>query len=145
MLLLDEPTNDLDIQTLSILEDYLESFPGAVVAVSHDRYFLDRVAGSIFEVRSDGEVRRYTGGYSEYMDARPAEETARREKSEEKTGKVKNSEKLKFSFKEQREFETIDGDIAALEGKIAELGAQENKFASDYVTLASKDSAGGGA
>ena len=135
VLLLDEPTNDLDIQTLSILEDYLESFPGAVVAVSHDRYFLDRVAGSIFEVRSDGEVRRYTGGYSEYMDARPAEETARREKSEEKTGKVKNSEKLKFSFKEKREFETIDGDIAALEGKIAELGAQENKFASDYVKL----------
>lgn len=135
VLLLDEPTNDLDIQTLSILEDYLESFPGAVIAVSHDRYFLDRVAESVFEVSADGEIRRYIGGYSDYLQARPEENQAAKEKSEEKAQKVKTNEKLKFSFKEQREFESIDGDIAALEDKIAAVKAEETEFSSDYVRL----------
>jgi len=137
ILLLDEPTNDLDIQTLAILEDYLEDFPGAVIAVSHDRFFLDRVSTSIFEVRQDGEIRRYMGGYSDYMDARPAEETAPiREK--EKTSRMPQNEemrKLKFSFKEQREFETIDGDIATLEAALKEIAGQEQEFSSDYVKL----------
>lgn len=135
VLLLDEPTNDLDIQTLSVLEDYLESFPGAVVAVSHDRYFLDRVAESIFEVLPGGEVRRYIGGYSDYLRARPEPETCKRERSEDKTAKVKSNEKLRFSFKEQREFESIEGEIAQIEGKLAGIKAEEAEFSSDYVRL----------
>lgn len=137
VLLLDEPTNDLDIQTLGILEDYLEDFPGAVIAVSHDRYFLDRVARSIFEVSPEGDIRRYNGGYSDYLEAREEiEADSKTEKSESKqTQRVKTTEKLKFSFKEQREFETIDDEIAALEGKIAEICALEQEFASDYLRL----------
>ena len=136
VLLLDEPTNDLDIQTLSILEDYLEGFPGAVLAVSHDRYFLDRVAQSIFELRGDGELRRYIGGYSDYLENRSEQSSlGNREKTQEKTQKIKKQEKLKFSFNEQREFETIDDDIAVLEARLAELKVQEQENGCDYVRL----------
>ena len=136
VLLLDEPTNDLDIETLSILEDYLEDFPGAVIAVSHDRYFLDRIASSIFEVRQDGEIRRYTGNYSDYLDARPAEAPVPL-KEKEKPCREQGTETktLKFSFKEQREFETIDDDIAKLEARLREISRQEQEFSSDYVRL----------
>lgn len=137
VLLLDEPTNDLDIETLSILEDYLEDFPGAVIAVSHDRFFLDRVADSIFEVRQDGEIRRYSGNYSDYLDARPTE-TPLPVKEKEKPCRQPTAElpkTLKFSFKEQREFETIDDDIAKLEDKKREILKQEQEFSSDYVRL----------
>ena len=137
VLLLDEPTNDLDIETLSILEDYLEDFPGAVMAVSHDRYFLDRIATSIFEVRQDGEIRRYMGGYSDYLDARPVEGPVP-VKEKEKTSHEQTAEApktLKFSFKEQREFETIDNEIAMLEDKLCDISKQEQEFSSDYVRL----------
>ena len=137
VLLLDEPTNDLDIETLSILEDYLEDFPGAVVAVSHDRYFLDRVASSIFEFRQDGEILRYTGNYSDYLDARPYETPVPlKEKEKPVREPITDVPKtLKFSFKEQREFETIDDDIAKLEAKKCEISRQEQEFSSDYVRL----------
>lgn len=137
VLLLDEPTNDLDIETLSILEDYLEDFPGAVIAVSHDRYFLDRIASSIFEVRQDGDIRRYMGNYSDYLDARPVENPLP-VKEKEKAYREPSSEAqktLKFSFKELREFETIDDDIAKLEETLREISKQEQEFSSDYVRL----------
>ena len=138
VLLLDEPTNDLDIQTLSILEDYLDTFPGAVIAVSHDRYFLDRVVRRVFAVEGDGSVRAYPGGYTEYLDAKRAEEKAKAPKiSTSDKGKERTAapKKLKFSYKEQREFETIDDDIAALEEQIAQVQAEQAAKATDYVAL----------
>ena len=138
VLLLDEPTNDLDIQTLSILEDYLDTFPGAVIAVSHDRYFLDRVVRRVFAIEGDGSVRAYPGGYTEYLDAKRAEEKAKAPKiSTSDKGKERPAapKKLKFSYKEQREFETIDDDIAALEEQIAQVQAEQAAKATDYVAL----------
>ena len=128
VLLLDEPTNDLDIQTLTILEDYLETFPGAVIAVSHDRYFLDKMARRIFAVGEGGAVQGYTGGYSDYLAARAE---AQREKTPRSSGEKRPQEKptgpqkLKFSYKEQREYGTIEADIAALEGELAAVRAEQ--------------------
>ena len=113
VLLLDEPTNDLDLQTLAALEDYLDSFPGAVVTVSHDRYFLDRVARRVFAVEGDGTVKGYPGGYTEYLEARRAAEAEKAPKPaapEKKADRPAGPKKLKFSYNEQREFETIDAD-----------------------------------
>lgn len=135
VLLLDEPTNDLDIQTLTILEDYLETFPGAVVAVSHDRYFLDKTARRVFEVGEDGAVAEYAGNYTDYLSQRKTEERPPKNPAEKKTEKPSGPKKLKFSYKEQREFETIDSDIAALEGEIAAVKSEQEEKASDYVAL----------
>lgn len=138
VLLLDEPTNDLDIQTLTILEDYLETFPGAVIAVSHDRYFLDKTVRRIFEVGESGAVTEYVGNYTDYLDARKAEE--KREKTvsapaEKRRERPSVSKKLKFSYKEQREYENIDGEIAALEEQLAQIRTEQEAKASDYVAL----------
>lgn len=138
VLLLDEPTNDLDITTLTILEDYLLQFNGAVLAVSHDRYFLDKIAAEIFEFR-DGVCQRYTGNYSDYAekviipenDAVPKKKIEKSERSAQGT----HNHKLKFSFKEQREYETIDDDIAALEQQIADTEQAVAENASDYQKL----------
>ena len=137
ILLLDEPTNDLDVETLTILEDYLSEFPGAVVAVSHDRYFLDKIAQSILEVRPDGETRRTMGGYSDYLLQRPAEDAPAAPKKEASSREKRSvrPQKLRFSFREQREYETIDADIAALEAQIADCDAEMERCASDYVRL----------
>ena len=139
VLLLDEPTNDLDIQTLSILEDYLDTFPGAVVAVSHDRYFLDRVVRRVFAVEPDGQVKGFPGGYTEYLEARRKEEKPKipREPAPDK-GKERPTappQKVKFTYKEQREYESIDADIAALEEQIARVQAEQAEKATDYVAL----------
>jgi ATP-binding cassette subfamily F protein uup len=137
ILLLDEPTNDLDIETLAILEEYLESFSGPLLAVSHDRYFLDKVASAIFEINEDGEILRYTGNYTEYDEKRRAvvqQPVVKKEVSSPKEAPPK-SQKLKFSFKEQREYETIEDDITALETKISVCEAEMMKAASDYVQL----------
>ena len=131
VLILDEPTNDLDIQTLTILEDYLDRFDGIIIIVSHDRYFLDRTVNRIFSFEGDGVIRQFEGGYSDYLirkelEALP-EETADSGEIKEcntKNAWKKREKKLKFSFKEQREFETIDDEIAALEDKIEELNSQ---------------------
>ena len=138
VLLLDEPTNDLDIQTLTILEDYLETFPGAVIAVSHDRYFLDKTVRRIFKVGESGAVTEYVGNYTDYLDARKAEE--KREKTvsapaEKRRERPSGSKKLKFSYKEQREYENIDGEIAALEEQLAQIRTEQEAKASDYVAL----------
>ena len=137
VLVLDEPTNDLDIQTLAILEDYLDSFDGIVIAVSHDRYFLERLATRIFAFEGQGHLQQYEGGYLDYLQARkrrhPQEEPSGRGKSLKEPGKGSpagqqpakgrrnREEKLKFTYKEQREYEAIDGEIAELEEKIGQL------------------------
>ena len=138
VLLLDEPTNDLDLQTLAALEDYLDSFPGAVVTVSHDRYFLDRVARRVFAVEGDGTVKGYPGGYTEYLEARRAAEAEKAPKPaapEKKADRPAGPKKLKFSYNEQREFETIDADIATLEAQLAQVQADQAAQATDYVAL----------
>lgn len=136
VLLLDEPTNDLDIPTLTILEDYLQTFPGAVVAVSHDRYFLDRVCRRTFAVEGDGLVTPRPGGYTEYLESCRREEKApKAEKSEKKERPAQKSQKLKFTFKEKYEYEHIEEDIAALEAQLAENQAQQEAQATDYVAL----------
>ena len=137
VLILDEPTNDLDITTLTILEDYLDSFQGIVVAVSHDRYFLDRVVRRIFAFRPDGTLCQSEGGYTDYetrvlYEQQAAEKSAgaKTETAESKTGKSDNwkekprTKKLKLSYQEQREYDTIEDDIATLEQRI-----EENKIA----------------
>ena len=147
VLLLDEPTNDLDIQTLTILEDYLDSFQGIVVTVSHDRYFLDRVVRRIFAFEGQGQVIQYEGGFTDYQvafqekypqglpgqDEGPAKNAEAPEKKNKE--KPKGERKLKFSFKEQREWDTIEEDIAALEAKIENLEKQMGEAASDYGRL----------
>lgn len=139
ILLLDEPTNDLDIETLRILEDYIDEFPGAVVSVSHDRYYLDKIARSIFEVGDDGKITCYTGNYSDYYEK--VKDRKKEEKSVVKTAAfesvepAKRTHALKFSFKEQREYETIDSDIEKLENMIAECESEIARQTSDYVKL----------
>ncbi len=147
VLLLDEPTNDLDIQTLTILEDYLDSFQGIVVTVSHDRYFLDRVVRRIFAFEGQGKVTQYEGGFTDYQAAfqekypeglpGQAEEAAKNSEATEKKTKEKprGERKLKFSFKEQREWDTIEEDLAALEEKIEALDSQIGEAARDYSRL----------
>ncbi|MCQ2447531.1 MAG: ABC-F family ATP-binding cassette domain-containing protein [Oscillibacter sp.] len=134
VLLLDEPTNDLDVMTLSILEDYLETFPGPILVVSHDRFLLDKLADQIFEVR-DGEVLRYTGNWTDWQTKRKEEETPAKAEKQPKGERPRGERKLKFSFKEQREFETIDADLAELEEKLAECVTQQGACGSDYVKL----------
>ena len=135
VLLLDEPTNDLDITTLSILEDYLQSFPGPIIAVSHDRFFLDKLADTIFEVRPEGRVDVFTGNWSDWARKRTPPEEKKPEKQEKPAPERPREKKLKFSYKEQREFETIDADIAALESKIAENRRQQDLNGADYEKL----------
>lgn len=138
ILLLDEPTNDLDIATLTILEDYLSNFSGAVIAISHDRYFLDKMADEIWELDGNGTVNRYNGNYSDYLEkiqqnVNMAEKPKKQTEKKERTFNGKR--KLKFSFKEQREFETIDNDIAELEQQIADTENEISRRSSDYVKL----------
>ena len=128
VLLLDECSDSLDIPTLAVLEDYLNSFEGIVVAVSHDRYFLDNVADRILEFDGQGGIRQYEGGYTDYLEAREmpsypaAPQVSKKEKkSTARDWKQNRTARLKFSFKEQKEYETIDGDIAALEDKVRKL------------------------
>ena len=149
VLLLDEPTNDLDIRTLTILEDYLDHFQGIVIAVSHDRYFLDRVVRRIFAFEGDGAVKQYEGGYTDYQDALEERGQGQEERTAAKVGAEDQSQpnrknwkegqpretKLKFTYKEQREWETIEETIAALEEEVAELEGEILQAASDYSRL----------
>ena len=136
VLLLDEPTNDLDVTTLSILEDYLLGFPGPILAVSHDRFFLDKLAESIFEVRGDGEIHRFTGNWTDWQATRRAEEAPSPKAEKPKPAAERPRErKLKFTFKEQREFETIDTDLAELEAQITACQTEQESCGSDYVKL----------
>lgn len=161
VLILDEPTNDLDIATLTILESYLDTFQGIVIAVSHDRYFLDRTMKRIFAFEGNGSIRQYEGNYSDYLLRKSVEaelsqeafwggksgKTTGKESTEkdgsteaESAGEKKNTwdpgkRKLKFSYKEQKEYETIEQDIADLEQQIAGLEDSISAYASDFVKL----------
>ena len=136
ILLLDEPTNDLDVTTLAILEDYLQSFPGPILAVSHDRFFLDKLANSIFEVRDGGEILRYTGNWSDWEEKRKEEKQAAAPAEKTKAAAEKPREKRpKFTFKEQREYETIDAELADLERQLQDCEAAMGSCGSDYVKL----------
>ena len=136
ILLLDEPTNDLDIMTLSILEDYLQSFPGPILTVSHDRFFLDKMAETVFEVCGNGEVKQYTGNWTDWQNKRKAQEApVKAEKPKATPAERPRSGKLRFSYKEEREFASIDADIAALEEQIASCEAEQNACGSDYIKL----------
>lgn len=146
VLLLDEPTNDLDIQTLLILEEFLESFQGAVLVVSHDRYFLDKVVDSVFAFEGGGVIRQYLGGYTDYAEQHQASvQEQETPKASVKVSKerVKTPRKLKFSFREQYEFDHIDEEIAALEEKLqtldAEIAAQSSNFEKLNELLAQKE------
>lgn len=147
VLILDEPTNDLDIATLQVLEDYLDTFPGIVIVVSHDRYFLDRVVRRIFALEDTCMVQ-YEGGYTDYANRKAAEGNTEstgtaaasqpKNADEETTSKNwKNGQKrkLKFTYQEQKDYESIEGEMAALEDKIATLEADFSKYASDFVKL----------
>ena len=156
VLILDEPTNDLDVETLAILEDYLDGYDGIVITVSHDRYFLDRIAKRIFAFEQ-GNIRQYEGGYTDYLAKRPEDETAVGNAGTETSGKKadqtenadatenaekkdsratwKSGRKLKFTWQEQKDYETIEDDIAALEAKLEELDEKMGSFASDFVKL----------
>ncbi|MGN0713061.1 MAG: ABC-F family ATP-binding cassette domain-containing protein [Anaerovoracaceae bacterium] len=146
VLLLDEPTNDLDIDTLCILEDYLDSFAGAVIAVSHDRHFIDRIAVRTFVYEEAGRIAHYPGGYTDWAERRDARLAVkassgsadeRKEKDARKKAGTEDfaKKKLKFTYKEQREFETIDEEIAALEEALADVDSQMNSAGSDYGRL----------
>ena len=135
VLLLDEPTNDLDVMTLSILEDYLQSFSGPILTVSHDRFLLDKLADTIWEVTGDGRVEIFTGNWSDWAAKRKAVEAPAKSDKPKPVQDRPREKKLKFSFKEEREFATIDDDIAALEAKIEENQAAQACAGSDYVRL----------
>ena len=141
VLILDEPTNDLDLETLNVLEDYLDSFQGAIIAVSHDRYFLDRVTTHLFAME-DGRMVPYIGGYQSYLDAKAeAEATAipapkPAEKPAPKAAPVRtNSYENRFTFREQRDFDTIEDTIAGLEDELARLDKELEVNSSDYAKV----------
>ena len=145
VLLLDEPTNDLDIETLTILEDYLDSFEGAVIAVSHDRFFLDRIAEKIFAFEESYRIIQYTGNYSDYKEfylqniSLAEVETNRSNLKSSEANKNENVNKkdkpLKFSFKEQKEYDEIDCEISILEDKVVEIDSKIAENSSDYNSL----------
>ena len=144
-ILLDEPTNNLDIATLTILEDYLDRYEGIVVAISHDRYFLDRTMKRIFAFEENGKLRQYEGGYTDYAKKKAAEagseagtgEAALKKETfaKEKGQKNRGPKKLKFTYKEQKDYETIESDIAELEEKISALEKEIEASARDFVKL----------
>ncbi|WP_338447941.1 ABC-F family ATP-binding cassette domain-containing protein [Niallia oryzisoli] len=131
VLLLDEPTNDLDTQTLTVLEDYLEDFSGVVITVSHDRYFLDKVAEQLLVLQGEGNIEMFYGNYSDFLE----KQTIKPEKKKEEPKEVKIQEKpkkKKMSYKEQKEFETIEDDIAAVENRLEEISVELNNTGSDF-------------
>ena len=137
VLLLDEPTNDLDIATLEILEDYLATFKGAVIVVSHDRYFLDRIAQRLFAFEKDAHLVQYVCSFSDYLDAQRAQESEKDEKEEKSAVMPRRTKEreLRMSYKEQKDYETIDARMEQLQGELERLDDEIEKNASDFVKL----------
>jgi ATP-binding cassette subfamily F protein uup len=149
VLLLDEPTNDLDIDTLAVLEDYLEEFPGAVISVSHDRYFLDRMAEKLFVFEGNGQIGEYTGNYTDFKYALKSNNQAevnksvnntvdnvnRNEAPVDKNKERKRDKALKFSYKEQKEYDEIDGIIASIEEKLESIDEKVGTAGANFTLL----------
>ena len=137
VLLLDEPTNDLDIATLEILEDYLATFKGAVIVVSHDRYFLDRIAQRLFAFEKDAHLVQYVCSFSDYLDAQRAQESEKDEKEEKPSVMPRRTKEreLRMSYKEQKDYETIDARMEQLQDELERLDGEIEKNASDFVKL----------
>lgn len=145
VLLLDEPTNDLDIATLQILENYLDSFQGIVIVVSHDRYFMDRTVRRLFAFDEEGRLTRHEGGYTDYANRMAQEETdsggdgsrgaESMSQAKDQSWKAGQKKKLKFTYQEQRDYENISGEIAQMEEKIKQLDEDCLKYTSDFVKL----------
>lgn len=138
VLLLDEPTNDLDIYTLQVLESFIDDFNGPVITVSHDRYFLDRIAEKLFVYKGNGEIQNCPGNYSDYASRLETEKTVIGHPKKEKEVAPKKPEqliKLKFTYKEQKEYEAIDGVIETLENEIAQLEKDMATFSTDFTKL----------
>lgn len=138
ILILDEPTNDLDIQTLAILENYLETFPGIVLSVSHDRYFLDKMANRIFAFEEGSKIQQYEGNFTDYLSKKTStslvEQVDTPSSSPAKTWKVKD-QKLKFTYQEQKEFDTIDQEVEELEKKLEHIDESTLQATTDYTKL----------
>ena len=138
VLILDEPTNDLDIQTLSILEDYIEQFQGIVITVSHDRYFLDRIVNRLFVFEQNGCIRQVEGSYSDYLMTKEESESETQkinEKSEQEKRQKPKTVKLKLTFLEQKEWDTIEQDIESIEQRITQLDDEMLQYGSDFAKL----------
>lgn len=136
VLLLDEPTNDLDIETLSILEDFIEQFPGVVITISHDRFFLDRIASKLWVLDGTGAIDIQLGIYTEYLEAMQQREVNDEKPVVEKTKPIeKKNEKKRMSYMEKREWETIEDDMALLEGEIEKIETEMAETGSDYERL----------
>jgi len=130
VLFLDEPTNDLDIQTLSILEDYLHEFPGVVITVSHDRYFLDRVVNQLFTFVGYGKIKPFYGNYSEYLEQQV--DIEKQTEAKPKDTRIRKKEKKKLSYHEQREWDAIEDEIMELEMKIEDVKVRIANAGSDF-------------
>ena len=137
ILILDEPTNDLDISTLTVLEDYIDGFQGIVITVSHDRYFLDRIADRILSFDGDGIISQHEGGYTDYynkIQKNPMESEKEKDLKVKKNVKPKEK-RLKLSYSEKREYESIDDEIEKLESSIADIEKEMSEKASEYYEL----------
>ncbi|MCQ6273973.1 ABC-F family ATP-binding cassette domain-containing protein [Bacillus sp. V3B] len=132
VLLLDEPTNDLDTQTLTVLEDYLEEFSGVVITVSHDRYFLDKVAQQLLVLKGEGKIDFFYGNYSEFLEKQTQSIEKKKVETKETASVQEKPKKKKMTYKEQKEFETIEDDIAAVEERLEEIATELNKTGSDF-------------
>lgn len=132
VLLLDEPTNDLDTQTLTVLEDYLEEFPGVVITVSHDRYFLDKVVDLLLVLEGDGQTDLYYGNYTDYLEKRPKPDSVSSQPKKEKAEQPEKTKKKKLSFKEQKEWAEIDDKIAGTEARLEEVQGEMANIGSDF-------------
>ena len=134
-LILDEPTNDLDIFTLSLLEDYLQDFPGVLLVVSHDRYFLDKLVDHLFVLDGSGDIKDISGNYTEYRIAQQEAERKQRQEKPAATKAVKETTKKKFGFNEKYEFDQLSKDIEQLEAKKKELEVLLNDTSIDLETM----------
>jgi ABC transport system ATP-binding/permease protein len=133
VLLLDEPTNDLDTQTLTVLEDYLDDFAGVVITVSHDRYFLDKVAEQLLILEGSGRIGSYYGNYTEYIESLPQQAKPKSVKQEPKPKQEAKPKKKRMSYNEQREWESIDGKIAAAEKRLEDIAGEMAETGSDFM------------